>query len=89
VANAGGIINIAEEFIGYDRNRALARAEGIQDTMQHVLERASADGVAPQAAAEAIAWERLEREGRGHWRPGDPTAWTNGEPLRTLRPVAA
>ena len=52
-------------------------------------ERANADGVAPQAAAEAIAWERLEREGRGHWRPGDPAAWTNGEPLRALRPVAA
>ena len=26
VANAGGIINIAEEFTGYDRERALARA---------------------------------------------------------------
>jgi leucine dehydrogenase len=89
VANAGGIINIAEEFTGYDRERALSRAEGIEETMQQVLERATADGTSPQTAAEAIARERLEREGRGHWRPGDPAAWTDGQPLRTLRPVAA
>lgn len=89
VASAGGIINIAEEFTGYDHDRALRRAEGIEATMQHVLDRARADGVTPQGAAEAIAWERVEREGRGHWRPGDPAAWTNGEPLRTLRPGPA
>lgn len=89
VANAGGIINIAEEFTGYDHDRALHRAEQIEETMQQVLERAAADGVAPQLAAEAIARERLEREGRGHWRPGDPTAWTDGEPLRSLRPGTA
>jgi leucine dehydrogenase len=89
VANAGGIINIAEEFTGYDRARALERVEGIEATMRAVFDRASADGVVPQQAAESIAWERLEREGGGHWRAGDPTAWTNGEPLRALRPVAA
>jgi leucine dehydrogenase len=89
VANAGGIINIAEEFTGYDRARALERVEGIEATMRAVFDRASADGVVPQQAAESIAWERLEREGGGHWRAGDPTAWTNGEPLRVLRPVAA
>jgi len=34
VANAGGIINIAEEFIGYSRDRAMARTASIFDTVQ-------------------------------------------------------
>ena len=36
VANAGGIINIAEEFVGYDRERALARAAEIEPTTTRV-----------------------------------------------------
>jgi glutamate dehydrogenase/leucine dehydrogenase len=87
VANAGGIINIAEEFTGYSHERALERAEGIEATMRTVLARAEADGVVPEHAAAAIANERLALEGRGHWRPGDPTAWTDGAPLRSLRPA--
>lgn len=90
VANAGGIINIAEEFTGYVRERALARAEGIEATMRGVLERARADGVPPNDAAVAIARDRIAAEGSDRrWRPGDPTAWTHGEPLQRLRPVAA
>jgi leucine dehydrogenase len=87
VANAGGIINLAEEFTGYDANRALARTEAIEDTMRRVLERASSTGMTTEQAAVAIADERLVREGKGRrWRPGDPTAWTNGAPLERLRP---
>jgi glutamate dehydrogenase/leucine dehydrogenase len=88
VANAGGIINLAQEFTGYSRARALASAEGIEDTMRRVLARAREEGVSPNRVAEAIARERIAAEGRGPWRPGDPTAWTNGEPLRHLRPEA-
>ena len=87
IANAGGIVNLYEEFTGYSRERALERTEGIEDTMRRVFERARKDGIAPNAAAIAIARERIEREGSGRrWRPGSATAWTNGEPLRTLRP---
>jgi glutamate dehydrogenase/leucine dehydrogenase len=87
VANAGGIINIADEFTGYSHERALARAAGIEEMMARVLARAREEGITPERAAEALAEERLEREGAGQrWRPGDPAAWTNGEPLRTLRP---
>ena len=90
VANAGGIINLYEEFTGYSRERALERTEGIEETMRRVFERARADAISPSAAAIVIARERIEREGSGRrWRPGSPTAWTNGKPLRTLRPDAA
>jgi leucine dehydrogenase len=90
VANAGGIINIAEEFTGYVRERALARAEAIQVTMQNVLERARLDDISPNHAAVAMARDRIAAVGAGRrWRPGDPAAWTHGEPLRRLRPVAA
>ena len=87
VANAGGIINIAEEFTGYDRDRASARVAGIEATVRRVLVRARELGVTPEEAAVAIADERLAREGAGRrWRPGDPAAWTNGAPLERLRP---
>ena len=88
VANAGGIINIAEEFTGYSRDRALARAEAIEDTMTRVLERARAVGRGPGGVAEDMARERIEREGSSkRWHPGDPAAWTNGQPLTQLRPT--
>jgi leucine dehydrogenase len=90
VANAGGIINIAEEFTGYSRERALARTAGIEDTMTKVLERSRAEARAPGRVAQDAARERIQREGSARrWRPGDPTAWTGGRPLTRLRPERA
>jgi glutamate dehydrogenase/leucine dehydrogenase len=87
VANAGGIINIAEEFTGYSRDRAWARAAEIEDTMRRVLTRSRADGVAPGRVAVAMGRERIASEGDARrWRPGDPAAWTSGHPMRGLRP---
>ena len=86
VASAGGIINIAEELRGYDRERAMARAAGIEATTAHVLEDAAARGVTPTRAAVDLARARIAREGSGRrWEPGDPAAWSAGEPLRRLR----
>ena len=88
VANAGGIINLYEEFTGYDRQRALERTRAIEQTMTRVFELARELGVPPGQAAETMARRRIAEEGKGRWRPGDPTAWTNGAPLTTLRPGA-
>jgi leucine dehydrogenase len=86
VANAGGIINIAGEFTGYSRERAMEATASIFDTVLRVFEAADARRVTPGRAAVLLARERIEREGAGrHWQPGDPAAWTNGEPLRFLR----
>jgi glutamate dehydrogenase/leucine dehydrogenase len=75
VVNAGGIINLAEERGGYSRERALAKAVGIEATTDAVLARAHADGVPPGRAAEALARERIAREGRGRWHPEDSVPW--------------
>ena len=59
LANAGGIINIAQEANGYDQARA-ARAVGrIGETTTAVLGRAEAMGITPVAAAEELVAERL------------------------------
>ena len=87
VANAGGIINIAEEFSGYSRERALASVGRIEQTMERVFTLARESDVPPGRAAVTMARARLHAEGAGHrWMPGDPAAWTAGAPLRGLRP---
>jgi glutamate dehydrogenase/leucine dehydrogenase len=89
VANAGGILNIAQEFVGYSRERALEAARGVEATMTRLFSAAREWGIAPGRAADRIARERIAHEpfGSGRWEPGDPTAWTDGAPLRTLRPA--
>ena len=88
VANAGGIINIAEEFTGYSRERALASVARIEQTMTRVFDLARRTRVPPGAAAVAMARERLDAAGAGRrWMPGDAAAWTAGAPLRGLRPT--
>ena len=59
VANAGGVINIAEEANGYDRARAEARLESIHDTVMRVFHKAETDGITTTAAAERLAEERI------------------------------
>src|SRR5215207_1180885 len=87
VVNAGGIINLAEEFVGYDRDNARKRTAQIADTVRRVFDAAHAEGIPPGRAAEAMARRRIAEEGSGRrWQPGDPAAWTHGAPLRTLRP---
>ncbi len=59
LANAGGVIDIAEEAGGYDPHRARRRVETIYDRTLDVLRTADAEGLDPVAAAEAIADRRL------------------------------
>jgi leucine dehydrogenase len=59
VANAGGLINIAEEFGGYDRAAARARVRGIGDTLREIFDRSAATGQTPLAAAMDLARARL------------------------------
>lgn len=60
VVNAGGIVNIYEEFSGYDPVRAEREVRRIGETTRLVLERARSQGTTPAAAADAIAEERIE-----------------------------
>ena len=58
-ASAGGVINIAEEAHGYDRDRAYARMEAIHDTLLAVFERSDVENITTSAAAERLAEERI------------------------------
>ncbi|MGZ4801734.1 MAG: Leu/Phe/Val dehydrogenase [Acidimicrobiia bacterium] len=88
VVNAGGILNIAEEFTGYSRERALVSTARIEETVARVFASAEEWGLAPGRAAERMARERIATEAcpGGRWEPGDAAAWTEGMPLTRLRP---
>lgn len=88
VINAGGIINLAAEFTGYDAEVALRDTARIELRTGQIFAEARNQGIAPGRAAERFARERIKREALpgGRFRPGDATAWTNGLPLTRLRP---
>ncbi|MDX6378263.1 MAG: leucine dehydrogenase, partial [Gaiellaceae bacterium] len=87
VVSAGGIINIAGEFRGYDAERQRDRARGIEQTVGRVFALARARGISPARAAEALARERIAALAplARRWRPGDRAAWTQGRGLERLR----
>jgi glutamate dehydrogenase/leucine dehydrogenase len=60
VANAGGLINIAVEREGYDREQALQRVRGIEDTMAELFDEADTGETTPLAAAYRLARRRLD-----------------------------
>ena len=72
VINAGGIINVADELMGYDRDRALARVEGIYHTLREVFRRSETEGIPPMRAADMLAEERMRSVSRVRlvWVPG-------------------
>jgi leucine dehydrogenase len=57
VINAGGLINVAEEFAGYDRERATQRCLGIYDTINDLIERARHEDAPPEVIADRMAHE--------------------------------
>ena len=59
VVNAGGVINIAEEAAGYDRERAWSRVARIEQTMKLVLDTAAGEGITTLAAADRLAEARI------------------------------
>ena len=70
VINAGGLINVFQEFIGYDQERALRRARGIYDNVLRVFEIARRDGIPTAVAADRMAEGRIadvKTLGPRHW----------------------
>jgi glutamate dehydrogenase/leucine dehydrogenase len=59
VANAGGVINIAEEVGGYDHDRAWRRVATIGDTVRDLLAEAAAEDITPVEAADRLVQRRL------------------------------
>ncbi|MGK6319272.1 Glu/Leu/Phe/Val family dehydrogenase [Sphingomonas sp. DT-204] len=55
VVNAGGIINVAAEYLGWSEAEVRLRVERIGSRLSEVLDLAAADGVVPHEAADALA----------------------------------
>lgn len=61
VINAGGVINVADELIGYNRERTLKKVENIYDNITKVFEIAKRDNIPTYKAANRMAEERIAR----------------------------
>ncbi len=59
VINAGGVINVADELYGYNRERAMKRVEQIYNNVERVFEIAKRDRVPSYVAADRMAEERI------------------------------
>lgn len=57
--NAGGLINVAQEVVGYDRKAALDRASGIYDTIAALLRRSAETKQRPEQIADQMVEEKL------------------------------
>lgn len=55
VVNAGGIINVAAEYLDWSPAEAAMRVDATADRLERVLEHAAATGVAPHTAADRLA----------------------------------
>lgn len=60
VANAGGVINVYGEVVGWDAQRALDKADDIYDTILKVFDIAEAKRIPTYEAADRLAELRLE-----------------------------
>ncbi len=70
VINAGGLINVYNELIGYNREVAMRMARGIFGNMARLFEIARAQSIPTYLAADRLAEERIARMkglGRQHW----------------------
>lgn len=62
--NAGGLINVYTELEGYDRDRAMGRAETIFDTTLRCYEYAEAHNITTSKASIALAQQRIDAMAR-------------------------
>lgn len=61
VINAGGVINVADELYGYNRERALKKVETIYDKIEAIFEISKRDKIPTYVAADRMAEERIAK----------------------------
>lgn len=64
VINAGGLINVANEIQGYNRERAVQQAAGIYQTMTQIFTIARDENITTLQAANTLAERRIAMVGR-------------------------
>lgn len=60
VINAGGVINVAEELAGYNRQRALNKVKSIYNILETVFEISRQKNIPTSAAANELAEKRIQ-----------------------------
>lgn len=61
VINAGGVINVADELYGYNKERALKKVETIYNNVEKVIMISKRDRIPTYMAADRMAEERIEK----------------------------
>lgn len=75
VANAGGIISVAEEYLGGDDDtRVLAKVDAIYDRILDVQRRSKSEGVPSHVVADALAQEKIHGKRNSSSSPARPVA---------------
>lgn len=64
VINAGGVINVYEEFVGYDKEKAMEKASKIFDNVNEIIEISKRDSIPTYKAADKLAEDRIAKTGR-------------------------
>lgn len=59
VINAGGLINVANEIEGYDRNKAASQVKSIYDTLLKIFKISISESIPTNMAADRMAEERI------------------------------
>ncbi len=62
--NAGGLINVYQELIGYNREKAYAKAETIYDVTLQIFQLAADEQITTQEAAMKLALSRIDAIGK-------------------------
>lgn len=62
VINSGGVINVAEELNGYNKENAMKKVEKIYDQLGKVFEISKRDNIPTNLAADRLAEERIENK---------------------------
>ncbi len=61
VINAGGLINVYNEMIGYDEDRAFQQVHNIYDTLLEIFDRAKKQDITTNDASKQLADDRINR----------------------------
>jgi len=64
VINSGGVINVADELVGYNYERALKRVGGIYDILGNIFAISRRDNIPTYQAADRLAEERIASVGK-------------------------
>ncbi|WP_026689339.1 branched-chain amino acid dehydrogenase [Alteribacter aurantiacus] len=80
VINSGGVINVADELNGYNRERAMKKVETIYDNISKIFEIAKRDNIPTYMAADRMAEERIEtmRKSRKQFLQNDMSILSRG-----------